>query len=103
MKLKVECPNCAKTCLLHVYYLRTLVTCPACRSDFVPVRDAFLTCPECGSIVAARKSFRSRKLSCVRCGFEVPESTLDTLKRRMRRLLSISLIDPTTLPFLLRR
>jgi uncharacterized C2H2 Zn-finger protein len=102
MKLKIKCPDCGKTCKLHVYYIRDLMACPHCCCDFIPVRDAFLTCPDCGSIVAAKKDFRSQKLSCIECGYELPESALETTKRRLRRLLTMSLLDPSTLPFLQR-
>jgi len=102
MKLKVKCPECGKLCKLHVYYVRELMTCPHCSCDFVPVRDALLTCPECGSIVAAKKDYRSQKLTCIDCGYELPESALATTKRRLLRLVKVSMLDPTTLPFLMR-
>jgi uncharacterized C2H2 Zn-finger protein len=102
MKLKVKCPECARTCKLHVYYVRDLMACPHCGCDFVPARDSFLTCPDCGSIVAACKDYRSRKLSCIECDFEIPESSFETLKRRLRWLLTVSLLDPSTLPFMQR-
>ena len=83
MKLKVKCPECGKTHLLQSDNAARHLTCPTCNCDFVPVRDAFLSCPECGSVLAAGK-----RLSCVECGYVVPESWLRRLARVLRVVLS---------------
>lgn len=59
------------------------MACPSCKCDFVPARDAFLSCPECASVLAVGK-----QLSCVECGFVVPESWLQRLARVLRLVLS---------------
>jgi hypothetical protein len=59
------------------------MACPSCKCDFVPARDAFLSCPECGSVLAA-----GRRLSCVECGFVVRESWLQRLARALRLVLA---------------
>jgi predicted RNA-binding Zn-ribbon protein involved in translation (DUF1610 family) len=83
MKLKVKCPECGKTHLLQPDYVSKQMACPSCKCDFIPARDAFLSCPECGSVLVAGK-----RLSCVDCGFIVPESWLRRLARVLRIVLS---------------
>jgi predicted RNA-binding Zn-ribbon protein involved in translation (DUF1610 family) len=90
MKLKVRCPECGKTHLLHSYNAARQMACPSCKCDFVPARDAFLSCPECGSVLAAGK-----RLSCVECGFVVPESWLRRLARALH--LALSFLHPFTI------
>lgn len=83
MKLKVKCPECGRAHLLPSRSVKIHVACPSCKCDFMPARDAFLSCPECGSVLVAGK-----RLSCVDCGFVVPESRMRRLARAVRLVLS---------------
>ncbi len=85
MRLKVKCPDCGKTHLLRVEFLRIWLQCPSCNCDFMPAADALLRCPRCGSIVAPSGDCRYHGFSCLECGLILPEPWLARLRRRLLR------------------
>jgi ribosomal protein S27AE len=73
------------------------MACPTCGCDFVPARDAVLSCPKCGMIIAAPHDFDKGRLSCIGCGFVVPGMRLAWLRREMKWVFGAGLIIATVL------